>query len=307
MFMVMALNIFNISEKPFLVDLHCHLNGLVAPKKALDRISAKGHTALFHAFEIIDNEYPTLKCFLNPTVRYLKRISMEPVKYIECIVHESLLPETPKQAIKSLLSFKKILHSIVGSSSPPVYFNYGCSRFYKKHVMARKCEICVALWEAELIGGFDLSGWEGGNPASYYREELKYLRNHDIPLSIHAGEWKGPDLIKDALTCDPHRIGHAVSMFDDDGVAKEILDRQTHIEMCVTSNLITKSVPSLNLHPIRRAYDSGINVSFNTDDPVLLKTTPKNEYLMIKNAFGFSQHDVLRMMKLADSASFSRK
>ena len=45
------------------------------------------------------------------------------------------------------------------------------------------------------------------------------------------------------------------------------------LEVCITSNLRTGAVASLQEHPVRRLYDAGVPIILNTDDPALFGCT----------------------------------
>lgn len=54
-----------------------------------------------------------------------------------------------------------------------------------------------------------------------------------------------------------------------------LLEReQIVLELCPTSNVQTKSVPSLFEHPIRTFFDRGILVTVNTDNMTVFQYDP---------------------------------
>jgi len=76
--------------------------------------------------------------------------------------------------------------------------------------------------------------------------------------------------------------------------------------MCVTSNILTGSVKNIYEHPIKRAFDAGLNISINTDDPVLFGITPKTEYNLVKKTFLFSNEEIEIIKKNSTASSFKR-
>jgi hypothetical protein len=77
-----------------------------------------------------------------------------------------------------------------------------------------------------------------------------------------------PGVIEALQHGHPRRLGHATHVFDDPRLVETLLERQIHLEMCPTSNLLTGSIAGIEDHPIRRAFDLGLNVGLNTDDPL---------------------------------------
>ena len=59
--------------------------------------------------------------------------------------------------------------------------------------------------------GFDLAGAEKDYPAKKHREAFYLVQNHNVNITIHAGEAFGPQSIHQALHfCGARRIGHGV-------------------------------------------------------------------------------------------------
>jgi adenosine deaminase len=113
-----------------------------------------------------------------------------------------------------------------------------------------------------------------------------------VGIEIHAGEWVGPESVWDALNYGfPDRIGHGVSLFEDEKLIALFQEKQIHIEMCPTSNFRTGSVSKLENHPIKRAHELGLNISVNTDDPGPFECSMNSEYDLLQSMFGFTEDD----------------
>lgn len=74
--------------------------------------------------------------------------------------------------------------------------------------------------------------------------------------------------------CGAHRIGHGCALIRDKDLMQysmsqrlllphsllPVIDKRVCLEICVTSNVQTKAVSSLEKHPIRQFFDSGVLV-----------------------------------------------
>ncbi|MEO7647665.1 MAG: adenosine deaminase [Gemmatimonadaceae bacterium] len=143
------------------------------------------------------------------------------------------------------------------------------------------------------VVAFDLAGGEAGNPASRHAAAFKYAREHDLAVTVHAGEGYGVDSIRQAVhDCGADRIGHATRLFEDLSLAQYVNDRRIALEMCPTSNVQTRAVRSYADHPFRDYFAKGMNVTLNTDNRLMSGTTLTDEYLHAANEMGFTVSDL---------------
>jgi hypothetical protein len=73
---------------------------------------------------------------------------------------------------------------------------------------------------------------------------------------------------------------------------RHLRERDIPLEICLTSNLITGVVKSLEEHPLRRLYDAGVPIVLNTDDPAMFGCTLTGEYRLAARQFGFSEAEM---------------
>lgn len=153
-------------------------------------------------------------------------------------------------------------------------------------------DLSLDLFQEGLICGFMLVGDEGARPVSDFRPDLKRLRAAGIGIEIHAGEWRGPDSVWDALNNGvPQRIGHGVRAFEDDVLVQQLIEDGVHIEMCPTSNVLTGSINDMRRHPLGRARELGMDISINTDDPGVFSCDMTSEFQVAADQFGFTRAD----------------
>ena len=142
------------------------------------------------------------------------------------------------------------------------------------------------------VVSFGLGGNEENGPAGWFRDHFAYARRHGLRLTCHAGEACGPASIWAALEAGAERIGHGFRAIEDPVLVRHLRDRDVPLEIAVTSNVMTRTVPSLGEHPVRRLYDAGVPLVINTDDPALFGAALVDEYVLLEREFGFSRGEI---------------
>lgn len=150
----------------------------------------------------------------------------------------------------------------------------------------------VAEWAIEWFGrgvvAFGLGGPEVGHPPEKHAAAFARTRAAGLPGVPHAGETAGADSIWGALRAlQAVRIGHGVRCLEDPALVAELRRRQVPLEVCPSSNVCLKVVPSLGEHPLPRLLQAGLLVTLNSDDPPMFNTSLTQEYRRCAEAFGF--------------------
>jgi adenosine deaminase/aminodeoxyfutalosine deaminase len=126
---------------------------------------------------------------------------------------------------------------------------------------------------------------------------------HSVP---HAGESTGPDTIWDSLRhLGAERIGHGIAAARDPRLMKYLAAKGVVLEVCPTSNVRTKSVPSLAEHPLPALVEAGVPVTINSDDPPMFDTTLNQEYEVARELLGLDDAGVADLARTAVRASFA--
>ncbi len=147
--------------------------------------------------------------------------------------------------------------------------------------------LAVAYLDRGVVG-FDLAGAEEGNPAIRHSAAFSYARDHDLAVTVHAGEGAGADSVRQAVHgCSADRIGHGTRLFEDPALTQYVNDRRIALEICLTSNVQTRAVTTYEDHPLRRYFDRGMNVTLNTDNRLMSGTTLTDEYVHAAQRLGF--------------------
>lgn len=154
------------------------------------------------------------------------------------------------------------------------------------------------------VAGADLAGPEGAVDMDHFKGLFKMAYSMDVPFTIHAGECGSYEHVAQAVSYGARRIGHGCGAVYSDACMKLLSSEKITLEMCVTSNLQTKAVPGLKEHPIRKFYDRGIRVTFNTDNMTVSDTTLEEEARLLTEFLGFSETDITKLERFAAEAAF---
>lgn len=166
----------------------------------------------------------------------------------------------------------------------------------------------VVKYKGRGVVGFDIAGPEAGFPPTDHIKAFDYLRSNGAHFTIHAGEAFGVESIELAVrSCHAERIGHGIRLIDDidfssdtpvlGSLAQEILDRQICLEMAPTSNLQTGGAASYETHQIGVMKKLGFNVTLNTDNRLMSRTSMIREVTEISRGYSWTiddLHDVAR-------------
>jgi len=115
-----------------------------------------------------------------------------------------------------------------------------------------------------------------------------------------------PQTIWDAIRhLGAERIGHGIAAAQDPELLAYLADAGIALEVCPTSNVCTRSVPSLADHPLPALVAAGVPVTINSDDPPMFSTTLNNEYLVAAELLGLDEAGVADLARAAVGASFA--
>jgi adenosine deaminase len=155
---------------------------------------------------------------------------------------------------------------------------------------ARETARCAAETAGDWIVGFGIAGDEKVGKPRDFRYAFDMAREAGLRLTAHAGEWGGPQSVRDALAdLNPERIGHGVRAIEDMALVEELAERGVVLEVCPGSNVALGIYPSFRAHPVGVLFDRGVKVTISTDDPPFFHTTMAREYDRLAQAFDWDE------------------
>ena len=161
-------------------------------------------------------------------------------------------------------------------------------RHYSKEQSMETVKL-VEEFKGKGVLGFDIAADEAGYPLDNHIDAFKYAVQNDINCTAHAGEAKGPESIWETIDkLKVKRIGHGVNCMKDPKLVKFLSENNYHLEVCVSSNIKTKTFNKIEDHPISQINESSISMSINTDGRTISDTDLTNEYKLVSKKFGWS-------------------
>src|SRR3982751_5608957 len=136
-------------------------------------------------------------------------------------------------------------------------------------------------WAERGIVGIDIAGPRPGGARYEYRQVapmVEEARQGGLGVTIHVGE-EGGDMGRAEIgevveVLRPDRIGHGILAAGDDELMSALRDAEIVLEICPTSNLLTKALPDDDAvrDTFRSFVDAGVPFPIATDGPEMMRT-----------------------------------
>jgi adenosine deaminase len=169
----------------------------------------------------------------------------------------------------------------------------------------------VARYAAErphpYVVGFSMAGDEENYPPGAYAEAFRIAADAGLGCSVHAGEWAGPESVREALELPVSRIAHGVRSIEEPALVDELCERGTVLEVCPTSNVVLGIYPSYEEHPLPRLMEAGVRVTLGSDDPPYFGASIGGEYAVCRDRLGFDDDTLRGITRTAIEAAFCEK
>lgn len=294
------------------IDLHCHLDGSVRPETIYELAKEKGievaEIETLRASLIAPEDCPSLD-------EYLKRFDlanqvMQDADSIQRITFE-VFEDAALENVKYLeVRFGPLLHVFEGLSLREVYQAVIDGMNQAKDMYDIEGGIIIAalrtmptdrLEEMISIGakyldkgivGFDLASSEVAGFAEKFKPYTDLAVQLGFKITIHAGETGVGQNVYDAINIlQAERIGHGIYIRNHKAAYDLVEAKQAVLEICPSSNVQTKAVPSMSEHPIHDFYKDHLHVTINTDNRTVSNTTMTREVQRVMETFDLDLDD----------------
>ena len=300
-------------------DIHCHLDGCLRPRTMLELADEQG-------IRLPTRDLPRLTRLLEAGKRtrnlgdYLKifdlTLSVMQTKEALYRVAYELAEDAAGENVRHLeVRYSPILHRAKKLPFPDIVEPViaGLRDAGARNAMTTGVIICgirsmsprTSLELAELavaykgrgVLAFDLAGQEKDYPAKAHRAAFQLVLENNVNSTVHAGEAFGPASIAQALHhCGAHRIGHGTRLREDVDLMRYVNDHRIPLEVCLSSNVQTRTVKTLPEHPFGFYFRQGLRVTVNTDSRLISATTVSQEIALAARAFRLGPYEIKRIL-----------
>ncbi|WP_136443573.1 adenosine deaminase [Pacificoceanicola onchidii] len=170
---------------------------------------------------------------------------------------------------------------------------------------AKAAALCAAETAGDWICGFGMGGDENKGKQRDFAYSYDMAREAGLKLTTHAGEWRGPEEVREAVEdLGVERIGHGVRVIGDLATVDMLIEKGVTLEVCPGSNVFLGVFPNLDQHPIDRLRERGVKVTVSTDDPPFFHTTMRREYAALAKTFRWDADVFTELNRTAMAAAF---
>lgn len=282
------------------IELHCHLDGSLRVDSVVEEIRTQN-------IDISEDDIVNINSILKAPqdctslVEYLSAFDM-PLKVLQSkrairrFVFEVFEDAYKENIVYLELRFAPILHTQKGLSMKEIIssaiegMNNAKDRYDIEGGLILCCmknfseEDAISTIESgkEFLGkgvcAVDLAGPEDEAFAYKFINAMKLAKEYGYKITIHAGEAASAQNVKDSIKLlHADRIGHGVRTIESEEVYNLVKENNVLLEICPTSNLQTKTVESLEKHPLIKYFKDGLAFSINTDNRTVSDTTETKE------------------------------
>jgi adenosine deaminase len=209
------------------------------------------------------------------------------------------------------------LTSLPADNNPLFRFIIIADRRANEQILTQTINLAVTAKQQlpDFVVGLDVAGDEHQTRPEQIAHLFTPAFEYCLPITIHAGEGEPAESIwQAAYHLHADRIGHGLTLNENDKLAQRFRDRNICLELCPSSNrevvgFYDPRYPISQKHrqyPLLELWEKGLPLTLCTDNPGISRTTLTDEYLtaaaMTDNQL--SLWDVLAMIKQGFVHSF---
>ena len=170
-------------------------------------------------------------------------------------------------------------------------------------------------WAPRGIVGVDIAGPRPGGRRYDYRQVapmVEAARDAGLGVTIHVGE-EGGEIGREEVgevveALRPDRIGHGILAAGDRDLMSALRDLEIVLEICPTSNLLTKALRDEEAvrETLRAFADNGVQFTIATDGPEMMRTHLRDELDLLRRIGALDDDELREANRRGHEASFVR-
>jgi adenosine deaminase len=169
---------------------------------------------------------------------------------------------------------------------------------------------------ARGVVGVDIAGPRPDGKRYPYGELgplVEEARSAGLGVTIHVGEEGGENGIAEIAevveTLAPDRIGHGILAARDPALCATLAERGIVLEICPTSNLLTRALPDEGAvrDTFRTFVEHGVRFTIATDGPEMMRTHLRDEFELLIRIGALDGDEVAEANRRGHEASFIRE
>ena len=171
-------------------------------------------------------------------------------------------------------------------------------------------------WADRGVVGIDIAGPRPGASRYDYTQiepMIETARAAGLGVTIHVGE-EGGEIGRQELGevvehLRPDRIGHGILAAGDPGLMRSLRELGIVLEICPTSNLLTKALPDEDAvrETVRRFVENEVPFTVATDGPEMMRTHLRDELELLQRIGALDEDELREANARGHASAFARR
>ncbi|MDV7145053.1 adenosine deaminase [Tropicimonas sp. TH_r6] len=304
------------------IELHLHLEGAAQPafirslaaEKNVDLSSIfdesgsyayDGFVDFLRVYEAATSVLQTPEDYARLTTSVLEGLAAQDVIYAETFISPDFCGGGDLAAWREYLAAIQEASAAIEAQGGPILRGIVTPIRHFGPERAKAPAMCAAETAGDWIVGLGMGGDENNGHPRDFTWAFDCAREAGLRLTNHAGEWRGPDSVRESIEdLGVERIGHGVRAIEDPALVEYLAASGIVLEVCPGSNVALGVYPDWASHPIAKLRAAGVKVTVSTDDPPFFHTTLTHEYERLAETFGWGEDDFAALNRVAAEAAF---
>jgi adenosine deaminase len=305
------------------VELHAHVNGGVREDTLLELAAARGLEreceralasdrdllACFEIFKLVHACVDDAAALRRVTREVCEDFARDGARYLE-------LRTTPKEQIGKERYVEAVLSGLEdacgrcggdgadGELAARIILSVDRARDDDASKAMETIDLAIKYKERGVVG-VDLSGSPVVGHWDRYVAAFEKARAHGLGTSLHNGEVANTEAEQRAfIAFRPDRLGHCVYTVRDESLLRDLLASKIPVELCLTSNVKTRSCAGFAEHHFAKLRSAGHPICLCTDDTWVFQTSLSREYAIAAETFGLTDDEIRDMSTRAMDFAF---